>query len=98
VPQSRDHLGRFASPAPLSELQIEALDREFDRTLREAALGARPSTPAPWSSARTSPRPARGFDWGGGSRLPSTPTRGSFDEAVRKAAREVGPHELRIGA
>lgn len=96
--QPRDQLGRFASPEPLSALQIEALDREFGNTLREVALGAKPSTPAPWSRARTStPPPAGGFDYGSGSRLPSTSKRGSFDEAVRATALQLaGPRQLKI--
>jgi hypothetical protein len=91
--------GRFVASSELSTLQLEALDRLFSERLRQAALGAKPSVPALWSLARTSkPAPAGGFDWGGGSRLPSTSTRGDFDAAIRKTAAELGwAREMRVG-
>ena len=91
----RDHLGRFAS-SELDELQVEALDREFSNTLREAALGVKRRPRAPWET-RSPALPAFTGPNAGGSRLPSStrPPRG-MNEIIRDAYRRGGETHVEV--
>ena len=92
--QPRDPLGRFTSLG-LDELQLQALDNEFGRTLRAAASAPKLHLGAPWARAALSasrPRPEALTDFGGGSRLQARPPRRDMDAVLRKAARDAGQH------